>query len=377
MSEADRSVVFVMPRFHTNMVPFVRYLRCNGYRVAMFVAGAGASEQYADVRPVTLTFVNRALLKRVNGYRNNPYLFLFRFGVLSRSSISALFRSRPSAVVIRAPTSLVGIASAILFRTQRAKLVFYTQNELRRPKRSIKDTLLNAYAKTCGAVWITPCEGKATDQRPLSRAVFVPFTAEAVRYDKVWFREDRVNLIMVGKLLRRKRHSLLLTALQVIAETTDLKFSLTLVGELSDVTGADVYDDLTRAINAVPFPVRLKTNLTHEAMRAEYKTHDLFVLPSAKESASVSNLEAMSFGLPVIVTDTNRTASYTGNCGWTFREDCLADLTAKLQHAIANRPVLKTLGERSWRRVESEFAPAKTYSPLLDSLHHRDSGSSN
>ena len=34
-----------------------------------------------------------------------------------------------------------------------------------------------------------------------------------------------------------------------------------------------------------------------------YKKHDLFVLPSVNEPASVSNLEAMSHGLAVITTD--------------------------------------------------------------------------
>ena len=49
--------------------------------------------------------------------------------------------------------------------------------------------------------------------------------------------------------------------------------------------------------------VRLLENLTYRQMEELYASADLFVLPSTREPASVSQLEAMSFSVPAICSN--------------------------------------------------------------------------
>lgn len=130
---------------------------------------------------------------------------------------------------------------------------------------------------------------------------------------------------MVGKFLPRKRHDLLLSALVRLPDPS--AFRVTLVGELSDVTGSKTMDELIAQVNQLNFQVDIRTNLTYEEVMRLYRSHDLFVLPSENESASVSNLEAMSYGLPVVVSSCNRTGDLMlVPPGWVFRSRSLDDL---------------------------------------------------
>ena len=82
--------------------------------------------------------------------------------------------------------------------------------------------------------------------------------------------------------------------------------------------------------------INILTNIKPNAVKDLYKKHDLFVLPSVNEPASVSNLEAMAYGLSVITTDTNQTSCYTeqGKNGFIVKSNKIEDLSKKLELLI-------------------------------------------
>jgi len=225
------------------------------------------------------------------------------------------------------------------------------------------------YAKVMGAVWITPCRGQAVLGAPLANARFFPFSALPHCYKKDWFQDGRISILMVGKFLPRKRHDLLLNALARLPDPS--LFRVTLVGELSDVTGSKTMDAIIAQVSQMNFEVDIRTNLPYEDVMELYRSHDLFVLPSENESASVSNLEAMSYGLPVIVSSCNRTGDYSGASGWSFQSRSLEDLAFVLQVAVSNRDELKRRGELAREIVEREFTPDQVYRPLFDAYLQR------
>ena len=103
-------------------------------------------------------------------------------------------------------------------------------------------------------------------------------------------------------------------------------------------------------------------------MQREYALHDLFVLPSREEPASVSLLEAMAHSLPVICSDSNGTQCYIrpGENGYVFGTDDLDGLVAAMERITEDRERLKAMGRRSYELVVSEHAPSRYVEALLE-----------
>lgn len=360
-------VAFIAPRFHTNQAEFVRYLIKRGIDVSFYVAGIGQSEVHQDIVPTELEFLNHEFLRRwFKKFGDNPYFTLYRFGLPRWSSMQQLLRQRPDLAIIRTPITAVGLTTSFILKSLGTKLVFYTQTPLHRENRGFKDTLLNIFARCMGAVWITPCRGQTTLGTPVTNVHFLPFTAFPFHYEKHWFQDGRVAILMVGKFLPRKRHDLLLNALARLPDPG--AFRVTLVGELSDVTGSKTMEAIVEQIRQLKFQVDIRTNLPRQAVMALYESHDLFVLPSENESASVSNLEAMSYGLPVVVSSCNRTGDYAGEAGWIFRSRSMDNLALILQEAVSNRAELKRRGAKAWEIVNSAFTPDRVYRQFFDAI---------
>ena len=109
-------------------------------------------------------------------------------------------------------------------------------------------------------------------------------------------------------------------------------------------------------------------------MEAEYLAADVYVIPSTLEMASVSQLEAMSYSLPVICSDTNGTACYVedGVNGFLFNPENTDDIVTAVQKALAlSKEDRIRMGERNRqlcleRNTEEVFL--KSYEELINRL---------
>lgn len=101
----------------------------------------------------------------------------------------------------------------------------------------------------------------------------------------------------------------------------------------------------------------VKTNVARRDMEREYLEADLYVIPSTLEMASVSQLEAMSYALPVIVSDTNGTACYVedGVTGFQFRDCDEADFQDKLDKMLSDRERMKKMGAAGYRALSEKY----------------------
>jgi glycosyltransferase involved in cell wall biosynthesis len=88
-------------------------------------------------------------------------------------------------------------------------------------------------------------------------------------------------------------------------------------------------------------------------MPALYQAHDLFVLPSVDEPFAISPLEAMNFGLPVIITDSNgaRGCVRDGVTGFVVPSDDQDALTEKISLLLADTALLQTMGSNAHKHV--------------------------
>ena len=103
--------------------------------------------------------------------------------------------------------------------------------------------------------------------------------------------------------------------------------------------------------------VTVKTNVARRDMEREYLAADLYVIPSTLEMASVSQLEAMSYSLPVIVSDTNGTACYVedGVTGFWFKDCDGDDFKDKLDRMLSDRERMKEMGAAGYRALLEKY----------------------
>ncbi len=157
-----------------------------------------------------------------------------------------------------------------------------------------------------------------------------------------------INILCVGRLIERKGQHHLLRAFAALRVQYP-KCYLTLVG-----TG-DAESSLKRLASELNISetVNFAGFLAHSQMPAIYQRADIFVLPSQSEGMSIALLEALSSGLPVIVTDTGGTDELiqAGINGLIVKWGAVNELKSALTCLIQDTQRRAVMGEASRRMV--------------------------
>jgi glycosyltransferase involved in cell wall biosynthesis len=104
-------------------------------------------------------------------------------------------------------------------------------------------------------------------------------------------------------------------------------------------------------------------NADRDLMAELYSNALLFLLPSELEGMSIALLEAMSCGLPVLVSDIPENTCVVGEDGFSFHSRDVDDLRGVLATVLEHRELLPEYGERcrvrseryQWSQVTSEL----------------------
>lgn len=134
---------------------------------------------------------------------------------------------------------------------------------------------------------------------------------------------DRRSLVTVGRFAPNKRYDLLLDTIVELRKHGD--WTLSLLGVPDQLTVADVKQMI--AERALGNAVELVVSPTNEQIRARLASADIFVSASAYEGFGISAVEALSAGLPVILSDIPPYRSLTAALGQgllvNFEQPCL------------------------------------------------------
>lgn len=357
--------LYVAPRYHTNQMDIMKGLTESGHEVRFISHYAAIIEDYSCVTPIVLGYsrlyrlIDFLYVKVI--HRKDPTAIVFKiqhgfppFGKLRR----LICGFAPDLVILR-ERSVYSMAAYYICKKNGYPCILYNQNPLwsEPAKTDLKHRLVD---RMTPPLRMTPVMGeKKPGMTVKENDYFVPFVVNPQRAPKerTYFADGRVHILCIGKYEIRKHHLELLCAVEQLQNKYEI--CVTLVGEATNHFQKEYCEQVRKYVreHRMEQLVTVKTNVPKREMEREYLTADLYVIPSTLEMASVSQLEAMSYSLPVICSDTNGTACYVedGVTGFQFRDCDEADMLSKLDDMLSDRERMLSMGAAGYRAVVDKY----------------------
>ncbi|WP_424932659.1 glycosyltransferase family 4 protein [Amaricoccus macauensis] len=335
-SGLPRSVLFVVPRFHTNLAIAVRALRDAGCAVHVFATAQSPIEDHSLVVPEV--FSERARRDDV---------------------VAALRAAAPDLVFIRSSKPVSRYVGEYC-RLRRIRAYSYGLSPLTvrpRLRRQISRFLDGQPLRR-----VTPVRGLERDAPPDPKATYLPWPVAAPVEPPEWrSTEGPLRVLCVGKLAQpRKNQHLLVGALDALDRPEDLE--LTLAGALTDHEAADCPDHYRALVERSRregrvMPVRIVANVPYAKMPELYSGHDICVLPADREPLGMAPLEAMAFGLvPVFSAQCGSAGSVTdGRDGFVIDMHDPEALRSLLARLCEDRALVAKVGRSAWETARTEL----------------------
>lgn len=366
-------ILFVAPRFHTNQYPTSKGLIDHGHEVHYLVQFVGVSEDYSFIHPVQMKLSRRGkrIKDRIEAENDAPTaetLMLDKFIPSFRFMYKYIKDLKPDVVIVRdrIPSSLTATIICKLLRIK--KVILYNQTELytnRTKKVPLKRRLVYAIMPR---VRYTIC--KIRDYYELKdhkedlyvkpHEYFIPYVCplNPNAEGRSYFGEDgTLRLLCVGKYRPYKNQQVLIEALSLLKQRGKLnKITLTLLGQAK----ADVEFEYMEKIKTMVEErglsdiVTFRGHIPYSEMGNLYQAHDVFILPSLKELASISIVESMSNAVVPISTSFNGTVTYIneGENGLIFRTNDPESLAAHIEYLSENHDAVERMGRTGYEFVK-------------------------
>ena len=373
--------LYVAPRYHTNQIPIMEGLKRQGHFVAFFSQYAGRIEDYSCVTPEIIGYsplfrVINKLYMRIF-YKKNPkagdWKLLFGFPPFFK----IYFRIKavhPDVVIIR-ERSVYSIITYLVCRMLRLKTILYNQSPVYEMTK--KDAAHKVVQKLTPKVRMTPVMGiPGYGQMKEPDVFFVPFVMnlKCEPSKRQYCPNGIVRIFTVGKYETRK--NLLMIARVVKQLRIVYNIHLTIAGECSNDSQRMYYEKLQKYIeeNSLEGDITLFRNLSRDEMDVAYEKTDLFVIPSTLEPASISQLEAMAFSIPVICSDRNGTACYVenGHNGYLFKDNDEESLKESMEKIIRDPGFLMKMGRNSYQDIKEKYQFENYYERIMECIRYEE-----
>ncbi|MDO4332426.1 MAG: glycosyltransferase family 4 protein [Eubacteriales bacterium] len=377
--------LYVAPRYHTNQVPIMRGLKREGHEVCFLSQYAGSVEDYSDVTPVVVgysrifLFLDACYVKWIGKWDKKAKDRKIKCGFPAMGKLASNIRDFKPDVAILRERSAYSICAYLICRRYHIPAILYNQSPLWEDR--IKNDLPHKLVRMITPkVRMTPVYGKSGKEKVIEPgAAFVPFVMEPVlSADKrIWQKDGVTHIFCIGKYEQRKNQRMMIEAVGTLLK--EYKLHLTIAGECSTDAHCVYYHELEKYVcmHNLDNHVTLLKNLSRTRIDEQYRNADLFVIPSTLEPASISQLEAMAYSLPVICSDTNGTACYVenGENGWVFRDNNREALIQALGKILSSPGKMKLMGEKSYQLIVEKYqieAYLAGIRRLLENLRHKE-----
>lgn len=368
--------LYIAPRYHTNQMNIMKGLKAQGDEVCFISHYQGMTEDYSDVKPIVLGYsalyrlIDFLYVKIIRRKDQNADIFKIRYGFPPVRKLAKLIHEFQPDVVIVREKSLYSMTAYQICKRAGYPCILYNQTPLwSEPAKT--DPAHRIADRFSPKMRMTPVMGM---QKPglsvKENDFYIPFVAgpQKAPEERTYFTDGVIHILCIGKYEVRKHHLELLEAVRKLREKYPLH--LTLIGEVTTQFRKEYYMRVKRYVSEHKMEsyVDIKSNLPRKDMDAEYGKADVYVIPSTEEPASVSQLEAMSFSLPVICSDANGTACYVENgvTGYHFKDCNQEDLEKKLDMLLSDRDRLLAMGAAGYRAVIEKYGFKRYYDSVME-----------
>ena len=357
--------LYVAPRYHTNQMDIMKGLIEHGHEVCFISHYTAIIEDYSHVEPIVLGYsplyrLLDFLYVRVI-HRKDPTAIVFKIQhgfPPMRKLRKMIYAFQPDIVILR-ERSVYSMAAYRICKKKGYPCILYNQNPLwSEPVKT--DLAHRIVGKMSPKLRMTPVMGAKKQGTSIKENdYFVPFVIEPQKapQERSYFNDDTIHILCIGKYEIRKHHLMLLQAAEQLRNK--YKIHVTLVGEATGRFQKEYCEQVRNYVREhhMEDMATVKTNIPRSRMEQEYLDADVYVIPSTLEMASVSQLEAMSYSLPVICSDTNGTACYVedGMTGYLFRDCDQADLQEKLDRLLSDRERIRGMGAAGYRILAEKY----------------------
>lgn len=158
------------------------------------------------------------------------------------------------------------------------------------------------------------------------------------------------NILFIGRLTKEKDPETLLQAIpEIILNCPSAHFVFIGIGPL-----AQELSNLAKKLS-ITERVKFLGKISDEGVLSALNACDLFVLPSRVELEGMVVLEAMAFGKPILIANSETSASkyFVKDNGYVFKVGDSHDLAEKAIKILNNDSLRKAMGEESLREVKN------------------------
>ncbi len=383
--------LYVAPRYHTNQTDIMKGLIEHGHEVCFISHYAAMIEDYSYVTPIVLGYstlyrlIDFLYVKVIHRRRPEAIVYKIQHGFPPLRKLRKLICDFAPDIVILRERSVYSMAAYLVCRKKGYPCILYNQNPLWSEPAG-RDFVHRIADRLSPGMRMTPVMGvKKPGMSVKENDYFVPFIMEPRRApeERRYYADDTIHILCIGKYEPRKHHLMLLQVVEELLQkekggaATDReahdcsagRIHVTLVGEATMPFQKENCGLVRQYVadHHMEDIVTVKTNVPRSEMEAEYLAADLYVIPSTREMASVSQLEAMSYSLPVICSDTNGTACYVedGVTGYQFRDCDREDLQRRLGTMLSDRERMKAMGAAGYRAVVEKYNYDKYYGAVM------------
>ena len=371
-SELDRSstkLLFIVPRIHTNLLGWLLGLKLLNVNYKVVVRTKSLFEDYSLGVPEKID------------PRSSNYKFS-NFSKMNFSSYCLLYKRirsiKPSIIVFRLEmnfTSFLMLANIIF---SRIPFIIYDQwpivgiSKLKKFIRFILNTFLQAPIITpvysYNDEWIGNSIAESFECKKVNFLPFgMPVFDQAVLNKSGSHSAKPIRLVSIGKYQFRKNHLKVIKQLSLNRDFMKSNVELEIIGELTQSEHIKVLNKINQQIisSELKNKIKLTHNLNHRETLDKIKACDVFLLLSDSEPASISNIEAMAFGKPVIVKSGNGTANYLNKDLGGFIVLDFNEFSEKISYLIQEVKEREKFGENNIQSIKLISDPVDTAHRLL------------
>lgn len=362
-------VLFIAPRYHTNQSPIVESLLEQGHTVEFLVYRKGIIEDYTCITPRVLKpnlFFRLYFQLYYNDktYEEKERFMIKYFFPNIRDLISILKHFKPSVVIMREGGYSTMLSTLICRLMLIKKTILYTQTPQYENNKSDSRLIVKIQKRyLLPHISYTPVKTSifTNDFSHMTKTSkeYIPFVMKfsSTTLNRGYLKGGKINLLDVGKYRDYKNHIILLKALSRLESSVLSAINVTVIGQVTTDSEKEYFNLMKTFISEhdLDNTVTLLESIQHAEMPNMYLSNDVFVLTSKRETASVSILEAMSYGLVCVSTSHNGTATYLGNNGFIFESENVESLVEILYKVVSLKEQLPLMGKATYNYALNNF----------------------